>query len=151
MTNLVKDALRPLPDAVAIPGEEAAGGLLLEGATAALELTVRSVVGAASPPIPRLFSPPPSPSPANGAEGVAVGAEEVMLLDDEETGCGDDKDTGCGDDEATGWGDDEDTGCGDDEEIGCGDDLGRPPCLQWPALATAAYAKKRRKRILKCI
>ena len=36
------------------------------------------------------------------------------------------------------------------DELGCRAPfgLGRPPCLQWPALATTAYTRKRKKRMM---
>ena len=93
-------------------GEGATGALLLEGATAELDVTVTRVVLAGAPPSPKLSNPPPSPEPA---KVLVDGAEEVVLVD---------------------------------EETGCNELFGRPPCLQWPALATAEYAKKRRRCIL---
>ena len=109
--------MRPPTDDVDTSGEEATGALLLEGATAALDVTVIRVVLVGAPPNPKLFNPPPSPEPAKVLVDEVAGAELVELLD---------------------------------EEIGCGELLGRPPCLQWPALATAEYAKKRRRCIPKC-
>ena len=116
MTNWVKDALRPPPDDVDTLGEEATGALLLEGATAELDVTVIRVVLVGASPNPKLSNPPPSPEPAKVLVDEVAGAEEVVLLD----------------------------------ETGCDELLGRPPCLQWPALTAAEYAKKRRRCILKC-
>ena len=116
MTNCVKDALRP-PDDVDTSGEAATGALLLEGATAALDVAVTRVVLAGAPPNPKLSNPPPSPELPKVLVDVVAGAGEVVLVDD---------------------------------KTGRSELLGRPPCLQWPALTTAEYAKKRRTYILEC-